>query len=161
MDEGPECLVGWGGLAPWITAAGEVDEDDTEGPEVVGGRVVVLQTVEEAALALGRQVEGRPTVCQRVKPKADNRHSPAKVGGQALGRGEAKVGDAYPGATSSAQDVLGFEVTVEDAHRVAVLDGIDDLQEHGPYQLVVPNVLISAQAHMRQLTVSDSPVGAR
>ena len=59
VDVGAERLVGRTGLPPWVPAAGKVDEDDTEGPDVVLLGVVRLQALEEAALALGAQVERR------------------------------------------------------------------------------------------------------
>ena len=58
VDVGSECLVGRTSLAPGVSTAGQVDEDDTKGPEIIGGSIVLFQSLKETTLALGREVKG-------------------------------------------------------------------------------------------------------
>lgn len=67
--------------------------------------------------------------------------SPSKVGRLALGSGETKVSDTYAFAVTATQDVLGFQISVEDTERMAVLDSIDNLQEDLANQGVIADIL--------------------
>jgi hypothetical protein len=67
--------------------------------------------------------------------------SPSKVGRLALGSGETKVGDTYAFSITTAQDVLGFEISVEDTERMAVFDSINNLQEDLADQAVIADIL--------------------
>ena len=53
----PESVVRGTSLSPWIAAASEIDEDDTEGPDIVLLRIIRFKTFKQAALALWTQVE--------------------------------------------------------------------------------------------------------
>lgn len=93
---------------PGVASTGEVDEDHAEGPDVVGGRLVAGRA--GALVTFGRHVKGRAA---------------AKVGGVALGRGQAKVGKLDCLAVVGDEDILRFQVAVVDPVHVAMLDGIE------------------------------------
>lgn len=68
-------------------------------------------------------------------------HAPcAKLIAHFLRRREAKVGDCNSQSTIETEDVLRLQVPVIDAENVAILDGIKDLQENVPYEVVVGEV---------------------
>lgn len=49
-------------LAPWVAPARQIDENDTERPQICLRRRVRVNRLEQTALAFGREVERRPTV---------------------------------------------------------------------------------------------------
>ena len=57
MDVCSKGLVRRASLSPGISTASQVDEDDTERPEIVGGRVVLFQALKQSSLAIWRKVE--------------------------------------------------------------------------------------------------------
>lgn len=81
--------------------------------------------MEEAALALWGHVEGAAA---------------AEVPARLLGRREAKIGEDDLGTLGVAENVLGLEVAMVDSEAVAVLDGVDDLEEDVLDEGVVPEV---------------------
>lgn len=71
-------------------------------------------------------------------------HSPAKVAADLFRRSKPKVGNAYFCSVSFAEDVLWLEIPVVDAKCVAVVNGVEDLQEDLFDQSIVADVLLSA-----------------
>lgn len=102
-------------LLPRIAAADKVDQDDTQTPHVVGDGVVGLRAAQNAALAFGPHVKGRPTAEVRAVP---------------VGCGQPKVSQHHTGPSLKAHDVFGFEIAVVNAKLVAVLNRVDNLTEH-------------------------------
>lgn len=124
-------------LLPWVTATGEVDEDDTETPDVVGSAHVVGLAGRRVE-ALGAHVKGRAA---------------AIVLRAVLGSSQAKVGKLDGLALVSHQDVLGLEIAVVDAELVAVLNGVEDLEEDLLGHEVVANVLATLGDVEEQVTL--------
>jgi len=123
--ESTEGAVGGVGPLPWVAAAGEVDEDDAEGPDIVGNSIVGGGRTRSGLLAFRRHVKGRTT---------------SKVRGVPLSAGETKVGQLELVTALTDKNVLRLEVAVVDAHGMAVLDGIQELKEHLSSQSVVSNI---------------------
>lgn len=126
-QEGGERLVARGGAAPRVPSADEVDEDDTERPDVGRARGVARGTVAPLSEALGCDVEGRAAT---------------ELGRSRLGGGQTEVDDAHTGAVVRAYNVLRLDVAVGDAELVQPVDTIEDLQEDGPDKVVVAGILV-------------------
>jgi len=126
LEEGPEGAVRLGRPLPRVPAAGEVDEDNTERPNIVGGRSVARGSAGGRLLAFRGHVEGGTA---------------AKVGSDGLGRGEAEVGEFDLGAVLGDEDVLGFQVAVVDSEGVAVFDGVEQLEEDPLGEDVVTDIV--------------------
>jgi hypothetical protein len=101
-------LVAGVGSLPRVASTGEVDEDHTERPDVVGSRLVAGRA--SALVAFRRHVKS---------------WAAAEIGSVALGRGQAKVGELDCLTIVADEDVFRFQVAVEDAVHVAMLDGVE------------------------------------
>lgn len=53
MDKGSECLVRGTSLSPGVSTTCEIDENDTESPDVVSLGIVFLYSLKQATLAFG------------------------------------------------------------------------------------------------------------
>jgi len=110
---------------PWISSAGEVDEDHSKGPDVVGGRLVAGGA--SALVTFGRHIEGGATT---------------EVGCVLLSRGQAKVRKLDCLAVVAYEDVLRLEIAVVDFMHVAMLHGVEQLEKDLLCKSVVANIVV-------------------
>lgn len=68
VDVCPERLVLSASLTPRVSPTSQVDEDDTERPDIIGLGVVAVETLKDASLALGREVERGSTERDQPRP---------------------------------------------------------------------------------------------
>lgn len=126
-------------LTPWVATARQVDEDDPERPNVIGwGRVGVDLVRSEATLAFGAHVKRGPAT---------------EIRRALFTRGQSEIGEVDVLSAVGTQDVFRLEVTMVDAERVAVFDGVDDLQEHALDQRVVADIPLTVGDHAKQVSI--------
>lgn len=80
-------------------------------------------------------------------------NSPSKVCRGLLRSSQTKVCDTYPLSIPRTEDVLRFEISVEDTHRVAILDRVDDLEEDRFDQHVVADIPLLLGDHPKQVAL--------
>lgn len=142
LHEGAEGRVLKRGLFPWVAAAGEVDQNDAQGPDVVGGRLVgsvglgVWLLAFCGAVSHGSRIQGKTEHTWRhVKGRTTS-----KIRRQRVRGGQTKVGQLNGVAVVRDQDVLRLEVPVVDSKGVAVAHGIQDLEKGAARKLFITSV---------------------
>lgn len=125
FEEGGEGRIGGDGFLPGVSAGYEVDEDNSEGPDIVGSGCVLGDSVEDAAVGLWRHIEATTTskiACHDLisrQPKVRNLHRPSPPN----------------------KDVLRLQIPMEHPLRMAQLNTLADLQESSRDESVVVDVL--------------------
>jgi len=125
LTEGTESAVREMRALPWVASASQVDEDNTERPDVVGDRVVASVVPWRRLLTFRRHVK-----CGTA----------AKIRSEALSGGQTKVRKLDLQTAVAHKNVLGLQVAMVDAQRMAVLDGADKLQKHSLCHIVVADI---------------------
>jgi len=125
------------GLLPWVASTGQVDQDHSEAPDIIGG-AEVKRSPGIVVQAFWTHVEcGAASVVLR-----------------SVGRcGEAKVGKLDGLSVVRNKDVLRLQVPVVDSERVAVFNGIQYLQENSLGKIVVPDILTTFSDVEKQVTL--------
>jgi hypothetical protein len=114
-----------GSLLPWVASASEINQDNSQTPDVIGGTHVVWFPCRRIQ-ALWAHVKGRAT---------------SVILGAVFTGGQSKVGELDGLSIVGDKDVLRLEVPVVDPQVMAVLDGIQDLKEHLLGEFVLTNIL--------------------
>lgn len=69
-----------------------------------------------------------------------------------LSSSEPKVGDDDLRAIIFAQDILGFQVSMEDLRAMKILDGIQNLDKYVPNQIIISNISVG-ENHVQQVSL--------
>ncbi|KAF3918347.1 hypothetical protein ABW21_db0207770 [Orbilia brochopaga] len=126
LEEGTEGAVALRCTLPRVPSTCQVDQNHTQRPDIVWRRSVAGRSPRWRLLAFWRHIESRTA---------------AKVRGDGLCGSETEVCKLDLGAILGDQHVFRFQVPVIDTHGVAVLDGVQQLQEDSPRQHVVPHIV--------------------
>jgi len=124
--EGPESGVIHCRSLPRITTTGQVDQNDTKRPDIVGLGSVASEWFWIRLLTLWRHVKCRAA---------------SKVGGDPVLGGKAKVRKLNSPSIVFDQNILRFEVSMEDSLPVAMLNCVQYLKKNGPGLVVVVDII--------------------
>jgi hypothetical protein len=146
-------------LFPRVAAAGEVDEDDSERPNIVVRSRVRTEPLEETSLAFCRITRNESERKSRRRGKTRERtgrhvesRTATKITTRFFSSCETEIRQHNLLSIVEAEDVLGLEIPVEDSLRMAVFDRIDDLKENSSNEFVVAEIPLSLRDHSKQIS---------